>query len=129
MEFDCKFDFKDHSIYYHGIAVLCDHCGKTFKSSDDMYRHMGSSHDVYACEHCDDEFANKTTLKTHAELKHNVFACEYCEVEYTNKPRLDFHNENVHVEGSITNSCSVCGLDCYTCSCYWIFYEKMSDNK
>ena len=88
---------------------VCDVCKKTFKTSDQRFRHGLRAHKrPYTCSYCGKTFAFKSEVEVH-ERKHsgeNQYACDLCPKAFITKPLLLSHKK-IHASRE-TFPCSEC---------------------
>lgn len=97
--------------------VVCEICGKMISAS--WIRVHKANHEgekPYLCEHCGRSFASSNLLKSHMHYQHNsnldYFTCSVCSKAFNKKSRLDIHMR-IHNEVR-PFECSTCGKKFHT---------------
>lgn len=119
---DCHRDFTDsyklkrHRQSFHvpldpAQQASCPICGKTFKSSHYMQKHL-IYHEPpkFICEICNKGYHSPVNLKSHIKSSHGGakdFNCKYCESSYFKKSHLNRHIMTAHMKQKIV--CQVAG--------------------
>nr|XP_040241292.2 transcription factor grauzone-like [Anopheles coluzzii] len=95
---------------------ICATCGKLFRTSFAMERHIRLHHQPQLvnweqCEQCEKWFDCKENLKKHVRLRHDErgqFPCDKCEHVSVNRRSLVFHKNRIHKERQLYD-CKHCG--------------------
>lgn len=108
-----SYNFLRHQTIHTGIRpFFCHICGKSFRVSGGLQRHINEHHygvKKYACEVCGKKFAAKATRDDHLNIHTNTrpFVCDICGKAFKQKASLHIHklfHTNVY-----RYSCNVCG--------------------
>uniref|UniRef100_A0A182TTC9 C2H2-type domain-containing protein n=1 Tax=Anopheles melas TaxID=34690 RepID=A0A182TTC9_9DIPT len=95
---------------------ICATCGKLFRTSFAMERHIRLHHQPQLvnweqCEQCEKWFDCKENLKKHVRLRHDErgqFPCDQCGHVSVNRRSLVFHKNRIHKERQLFD-CKHCG--------------------
>ncbi|KAJ0184283.1 hypothetical protein K1T71_000706 [Dendrolimus kikuchii] len=73
---------------YHKV-VICDHCGKKYKSKRVLEKHVRNHSTTHLCTICDITFKTKATLRKHTDIKHVTVNtedayCVPCDIQFNN---------------------------------------------
>ena len=89
-----------------GAKYPCEVCGRKFKKSGDVHRHMRTVHGVgdvktYQCDLCPKVCTQKSNLKCHMASVHCVgdvktYQCDICSKVFNQKSKLKTHLNRVH---------------------------------
>ena len=91
----------------------CNACGKNFRQSQDLEKHMEDKHSEHPCIYCEKEFSSKASLeKHHKACTRNIGVstsiCNKCSLKFTNQG-LKRHEKNC--QGSKKEfDCPDCGM-------------------
>ena len=88
----------------------CVHCGRIFKSKDQLQKHIAWSHDKVQCEQCG-ELVGKGKMQRHNSSKHTSiydkkFKCDVCGKSFDRNAKLKDH-KNIHT-GEKPYQCKFC---------------------
>lgn len=94
---------------------VCEECGKSFKHSNHLKRHVMRKHQIDSkkleCDICSAKFLLRYDLKRHM-IKHSTnrsFKCNLCEKKFKTAGYLKNHVEAVHVAIPMRNfQCQIC---------------------
>ena len=81
---------RRHIRLYHGTESQCEECGKAFKSTKSLERHISNSHSEqkHFCDKCAKTFSSKSGLSRHIRIFHEglyiLFDLEYSIVKDSN---------------------------------------------
>ena len=97
---------------YIRSTYICDNCGMTFASKDNLKSHVLSVHEKrldFACKHCGKRFPTLKVLEGHVKQTHtqNV-KCEICDKKISNPIELRRHKVFVHKETEGAWLCEMC---------------------
>ena len=97
---------------YIRSTYICDNCGMTFTSKDNLKSHVLSVHEKrldFACKHCGKRFPTLKVLEGHVKQTHtqNV-KCEICDKKISNPIELRRHKVFVHKETEGAWLCEMC---------------------
>lgn len=72
---------------YKKDLLICDRCGKFFKSTTNLMMHQRRHTGVkdHACTYCSLRFVNSYLLKVHERVRHlgeKPYACRFCEMRF-----------------------------------------------
>ena len=78
--------------------IICDICGKTFKSSKTLKKHKKMIHTkAFQCDQCDESFTTPKKLVRHTRSFHEAtILCEICSAAFKNKNSLRYHRKKFH---------------------------------
>ncbi|XP_050091324.1 transcription factor grauzone-like [Anopheles aquasalis] len=107
-----------HMVNIHGNRemLICDSCGKEFRTRQAFDRHVNQHMGIDQTEHvqcslCSKWLGSKRALKVHIQLVHNeagqTFKCDQCPHESPNSRAMANHKQRVHVD--LRFECDVCG--------------------
>lgn len=123
---ECDAHFTNRRELYEHISkhtkvptpVLCDYCGRSFKSSDSLRSHMRCHQNVrpFPCTFCDRRFRSRLQMQQHLHVHTGVklFKCQYCDREFAKKDSLVAHTRT-HT-GELPYPCSHCEMKFATLS-------------
>ncbi|XP_077994753.1 uncharacterized protein LOC144448399 [Glandiceps talaboti] len=89
-----------HSVDQESKTVLCELCGRSFKSEENLKRHMRIHLDTnpIKCSFCEQCFTSQTVLQKHMDKEHSshpdAFKCETCLKVHTSQEDLEQHKDN-----------------------------------
>ena len=92
---------------------VCNACDRTFKTSQDLDRHMEAKHSLAKCAFCEDEFTSQGLLKKHIdnclEYGNTTVKCTKCQETFT-RFGMKRHGDICHEKKNISlYSCPECG--------------------
>lgn len=100
---NCEKKFRNSRHYrYHEKNckdVICDTCGKTFKSAINLRHHSVVHTEKHKCETCNKTFSSNYKLVQHRAMhtgKTSIFPCSICNSKFTQKSSLKRHMDTVH---------------------------------
>ncbi|XP_061163813.1 zinc finger protein 91-like [Saccostrea echinata] len=105
---------KRHMLSHKNSKLICDVCGKMYKSTRTLKKHkklhsIGYEIPELECIHCKKSFTSKTSLENHIETQHagkkSAFLCPTCGKVFTRKYSLKQH-QLVHTGSRLV--CDVC---------------------
>ena len=82
--------------------VMCDLCGKNFKSKSNLSKHVKTLHlqlNKKDCDSCNKTFRDANSLKIHIATIHDkkgISICEVCDKTFTSKKILKIHVNTIH---------------------------------
>ncbi|KAH8292412.1 hypothetical protein KR054_009404 [Drosophila jambulina] len=93
-------------------SLICDKCGKFFKSTSNLKMHQVRHGDVkdFACTSCDLRFVNPYLLKTHVRVRHlgeTPYACQFCEKKFFTSSTRSYHQRTQHIR-DWSYECDLC---------------------
>ena len=115
-------DIKQHTLDHFNVTtniaspVICDHCGKEFKSDSELKNHAnvhGGKH--YHCSSCTRSYFSKDALRKHEHARHtikNYQSCSLCDAKFSNSRLLQSHIKQEH---GIENR-----FQCNKCKTYFV---------
>jgi stress-induced morphogen len=116
-----KDNLVNHMARHSGVQLKCEHCNKTFRTSNDLYKHKKRLHAevsglksayVIACDQCGRKFTDKGRayrdhLDYHVGIKN--YECKYCDKKFATAGSLRDHASQ-H-SGLATHACKLCGKE------------------
>ncbi|XP_053396943.1 zinc finger protein 37-like [Mercenaria mercenaria] len=84
LELTSKSSLKMHHYYTHSddTTTVCSLCGKSFKGTYSLQRHMRNAHEDtgvrYTCPECKKEFSQQQIFKQHLKIHKKAYTC-FCE--------------------------------------------------
>ncbi|CAG9813695.1 unnamed protein product [Phaedon cochleariae] len=114
----CQQEFNDSSqftrhrkAHFERNTHICKVCGKTFKCSAHLKRHVEHLHrgvKNFTCAICDLKFATKFSLEEHLNIHtdNRPFVCEICGKAFKQKSSLYVHN--LYHNDNFPFSCDLC---------------------
>ncbi|XP_051526462.1 zinc finger and BTB domain-containing protein 12-like [Myxocyprinus asiaticus] len=90
-------------------AVVCEHCGLAFSSTQDLAVHSLATHRLYVCPCCGKNFSHSSNLNRHMVVHRGVaklHCCPLCHKTFTQKSTLCDHM-NLH-SGERPHVCAYC---------------------
>ncbi|ETN66448.1 hypothetical protein AND_001763 [Anopheles darlingi] len=117
-ELASSLSLRVHMVNIHGNRekLICDSCGKEFRTRQAFDRHVNLHMGIDQTEHvqcslCSKWLGSKRALKVHIQLTHNeaglTFKCDLCPHESPNSRAMANHKQRVHVDERF--ECDVCG--------------------
>ncbi|XP_070562656.1 uncharacterized protein [Ptychodera flava] len=88
-----------HTSDQESKTVLCELCGRSFKSEENLKRHMRVHLEMlpFLCSFCDKSFGSQSQLQMHLDKDHvthpDAFKCDKCLKVHTSQEQLDNHRE------------------------------------
>ncbi|XP_051992086.1 zinc finger and BTB domain-containing protein 12-like isoform X3 [Xyrauchen texanus] len=90
-------------------AVVCEHCGVAFSSTQDLAVHSLATHRLYVCSCCGKNFSHSSNLNRHMVVHRGIaklHSCPLCHKTFTQKSTLCDHM-NLH-SGERPHVCAYC---------------------
>ncbi|XP_051519959.1 zinc finger and BTB domain-containing protein 12-like isoform X3 [Myxocyprinus asiaticus] len=90
-------------------AVVCEHCGLAFSSTQDLAVHSLATHRLYVCSCCGKNFSHSSNLNRHMVVHRGIaklHCCPLCQKTFTQKSTLCDHM-NLH-SGERPHVCAYC---------------------
>jgi len=109
----------------------CRYCGKLFKSSHDLKRHVRIHKGIkpYSCRHCSDCFARFEQLKGHLLKSHNEgtwITCHICQKKFTESAILKKHvSRHEGVKPYVCSECQKCFCTGYELRNHQLFHSEI----
>lgn len=106
-------NFIRHQSIHSGVRPFCCHiCGKSFRVSGGLQRHINEHHHgvkKYACDLCGRRFAAKASRDDHRNIHTNnrPFVCDSCGKSFRQKASLHIHK--LFHSDVFRFSCGLCG--------------------
>ncbi|KAJ2943710.1 hypothetical protein O0L34_g16823 [Tuta absoluta] len=106
--------FMNHARKHLGFKIVCEFCGKSFASSNQLKRHCRSFHGMQRdmkCKHCNYFALDVAQLKVHERREHTgerPFVCDLCAAAYFSRKCLLQHIESHRTTASV--QCDKCPL-------------------
>lgn len=94
---------------------ICNICGKSFKSKDNLNRHVTKHSGIrdFKCMFCPREFYFQRELNAHFKHQHfevKKFVCSICDADFTTNASLKKHIALIHMEEDRKFECDSCKL-------------------
>ncbi len=94
---------KGHEGFSHSQLdedLLCDKCGKGFRSKAYLKEHLAFAHEgkPFKCDYCAKKFGTKGNLKLHVASVHEGirFRCDFCEKSFSSRGNAKQHITGAH---------------------------------
>lgn len=100
--FESKRDFQVHMLVHtREKPYECDYCGKTYRTSSAVEKHIQIVHfDIkpYLCDICNKSFQSSTVLKIHLRIHtgEKPFSCIACKRSFSSQSALNSHAKGIH---------------------------------
>jgi protein-arginine kinase len=117
-EFVSKDNYNAHVLKKHmNSEACCTACGKNFRTSGALQRHLVNGYCSLQCDKCTKTFTRKLGLERHKKccfmVETSTWNCKLCETNFSRK--IDFERHIKHREtpdGSYKFFCTYCGRKC-----------------
>jgi transcriptional repressor CTCF len=124
----CKRKFNSRSLEAHVRrihsdrsvleSVKCEKCPKTFKTTENLQRHIKFKHETkFQCKICSKTFAFSRLLKDHLKVHENpeTFQCKICKRAFVTSNNLKIHMKLIHADKNLVNKfkCEKCEYSSY----------------
>nr|AAI53425.1 Zgc:110821 [Danio rerio] len=110
-EHHAKFQSKTAHFSVEGTGLICPQCGRSFKNSVTLKRHMmiHNGEKPHKCLHCEKRFIHSGQLKIHERIHtgEKPYQCSHCEKSFSDSGNLKKH-ERTHT-GEKPYHCTDCG--------------------
>ena len=96
------------------VEQKCDTCGKIFKDSNKLSRHIKEVHEKVAieCQICKRSFKSESNVQRHMKTHYGPFACTYCSEIFKVKEELNSHVNEFHQRK--LHTCQICGTHLFS---------------
>lgn len=111
----CDKRLKPHAMYYHmkyrhtdEKNFQCSLCNKSFKTKDNINRHMMRHNMEFKCDICGKKFSENSNLQHHLRMHTNPeeFLCKFCNKTFE---FIDRHMKHMHLNKRERNlKCQYC---------------------